>query len=103
MKHVVGRWSKAACLIVVLLLSGIAAARAQDIELDFHFLKFGLSRKAVISMLGEPEGIVESRTIAIRYYRMTWAGQDGARYNAYFFNDRLFRWKKCNAASALVC
>lgn len=103
MRHIVGLWTKSACLIVVLLLSGTASPQAQDIEVDFHFLKFGLSRKAVISMLGEPEGIAESRTIAIRYYRMTWASQDGARYNAYFFNDRLFRWKKCNSVSASVC
>lgn len=74
---------------------------AKDVEFDFHFLKFGFTRKKVIGMLGTPKASAEWHTLAIKYHRLEWVASSGERFVALFFNDRLFRWKKCSALSAL--
>lgn len=89
-----------ACLMIAALCAGGSGARAQDIDLDFHFLKFGLSRKAVVALLGTPDATAEWRTLAIKHYRLVWLSPEGGRYSASFLNDRLFRWKKCSAGLA---
>lgn len=97
MKDVMFRRLQAASIAIAALGSGVTGAAAQDIDLDFHFLKFGLSRKAVVAMLGTPDATAEWRTLAIKHYRLVWLSPEGGRYSASFFNDRLFRWKKCSA------
>lgn len=82
--------------------SGITLAQdskaAEDIELDFHFLHLGLSRKAVVNILGTPNASTESETFKISYHKLSWLGPDGKKYIASFFQDRLWRWKRCSAS-----
>src|SRR2546423_97943 len=86
--------------LVLFTLGAQFGAQAQDVELDFHFLKFGQARKAVVKLLGGPDSISESHTLAIKYHRLEWIGLKKERFVAFFLNDRLFRWKKCSAGRA---
>jgi hypothetical protein len=74
--------------------------RAKDVDLDFHFLKFGLTRKAVINIFGAPTATVEWHTLGIRYHRLEWVNSSRNRFATFFLNDRLIRWKKCTATMA---
>jgi hypothetical protein len=71
-------------------------AAAQDLDLDFRSLKLGLSREAVVNMLGNPVAEIESPTLSIKYRQLLWVDPTGRRYTASFVFDRLFRWKKCS-------
>lgn len=92
------RTSAISCVIAALLTVISDTTVAQDIALDFHFLKLGLSRKAVVKLLGKPKAETESQTLAIKYRRLTWIDPEGQKYSAAFILDRLFRWKTCSAA-----
>lgn len=84
-------------IFVALSISISSAAVAHDVELDFHFLRFGLARKEVIGMLGEPTAEVISRTFAVKRRRLTWVDNEGQKFVASFVQDRLWHWKKCSA------
>ncbi len=83
------------CVLVALAST---SATAQDLELDFHFLKLGFTRKAVIEMLGEPASQTKSTTLFVEYRRLVWIGPDGEQYVTSFVQNRLWRWKKCSAS-----
>jgi hypothetical protein len=92
------------CLTSAVLVSamfGTASAQdsapTPDIELDFKFLRLGLPRKGVISMLGTPNAQTESQTLHIKYHKLSWNTPDGQKFVAAFIHDRLWRWKKCSA------
>lgn len=86
--------------LAVTIASAVVAQEtkpAQDIELDFHFLRLGLTRKNVINMLGTPSALAESQTLAIKYQKLMWIGPEGQKYVAAFVHNRLWRWKTCSA------
>ena len=85
--------SKLVCCALVALTS--ASAEAQDLDIDFHFLKLGLTRKAVTDMLGPPTAQSKSKSLFIEYRRLIWIGPDGQKYTASFVQNRLWRWKNC--------
>jgi hypothetical protein len=72
--------------------------KVPDVELDFHFLHLGLSRKAVVSLLGKPSAQAESETLTIKYHKLMWVGSDGTNFVAAFVQDRLWRWKTCSVS-----
>jgi hypothetical protein len=93
--------SKRGTLVLVLasfLAAGAFAqeAPAPDLELDFHFLKAGLSRKAVIKMLGVPTGQTESHTLFVKHHKLMWEGSGDKKFIAAFVQDKLWRWKVCS-------
>jgi len=69
---------------------------SHDIALDFRFLRLGETRKAVIDLLGMPIAQAESRTLNVRYDRLTWIGPQGQKFVASFVFNRLWRWKTCS-------
>jgi hypothetical protein len=71
-------------------------ALAPDLELDFHFLRPGLTRKAVIKMLGMPIGQTESHTFFVKHQKLMWEDSGGKRFVAAFVQDKLWRWKVCS-------
>ena len=83
-------------LIAAMLMS--ASVWAQDLEMRFRSLKLGLTRDAVVSMLGAPHTETDSSTFSITYERLTWVGPGGRRFVASFIHDRLWRWKSCSAS-----
>jgi hypothetical protein len=87
----------ASSICIAFAISISTAAVAQDIELDFHFLRFGLPHKEVVKMLGDPAAEVISRTLAIKQRRLTWVDDEGQKFVASFIEDRLWSWKKCSA------
>lgn len=91
-------------LSMIILAGGAVAegekAPALDIELDFRFLRAGLTRKAVIGMLGTPIAQTESQTFGLKSHKLMWTGPDGQRFVASFINDRLWLWKTCSVSVA---
>jgi hypothetical protein len=91
-------------LSMILLAAGAFAEEEKapplDIELDFRFLRAGLTRKAVVEMLGTPGGQTESQTFALKFHKLMWTGPDGRRFVAAFINNRLWRWKTCSVSVA---
>jgi hypothetical protein len=88
---------------LAIVLSGVAFAQDNgtgDIELDFRFLHLGLTRKAVVNMLGTPNASTDSKTLAISYHKLMWLGPEGKKFVASFVQDRLWRWKVCSATVA---
>jgi hypothetical protein len=69
-------------------------------ELDFRFLRAGLTRKAVVGKLGAPMAQTESQTFALKSHKLMWTGPDGQRFVAAFINNRLWRWKTCSVGVA---
>jgi hypothetical protein len=96
----------AICLLGVALAMSPATVtvaeefKVRDIELDFHFLRLGLTRKTVVGMLGEPGAEAVSQTLAIKYHKLIWTGPDGQRFVAAFVQNRLWRWKRCSTGVA---
>jgi hypothetical protein len=91
-------------LSMIIMVGGAVAeeekAPTLDIELDFRFLRAGLTRKAVIAMLGIPMAQTESQTFALKSHKLMWTGPDGQRFVAAFINNRLWRWKTCSVSVA---
>jgi hypothetical protein len=89
------------CIALMVVYPGAASSQedkpTEDIELDFHFLHLGLSRKAVVKMFGTPNTSAESKTLMVSYSKLTWLGPDGKTFVAAFVQDRLWRWKTCSA------
>jgi len=86
-------------LALAISLAGVAVGQelsTHDIELDFRFLRLGLTRKAVVSMLGAPSGQVESQTFAIKYHKLMWVSPEGRKFVAAFIQNKLWRWKTCS-------
>lgn len=96
MKTTMRNLAKIGCCAAVVLIPTSAAA--QDLELDFHFLKLGLTRNTVVEMLGPPMAQSKSNTLFIEYRRLIWIGSDGQKYVASFIQNRLWRWKTCTAS-----
>lgn len=91
-------------IALAIAVAGAAIAQdskpAPDLELDFNFLRLGLTRRAVIDMLGTPDAQAQSRTLAIKYHKLMWTGPEGKKFVAAFIHDRLWRWKTCSASVA---
>jgi hypothetical protein len=88
-------------LTLAIFLSGAAVGQepgTRDIELDFRFLRLGLTREAVVSMLGAPSGQVESQTFAIKHHKLMWVTSEGQKFVAAFIQNKLWRWKTCSAS-----
>jgi hypothetical protein len=106
MKFLVFRRSRALApsllIAVTLAIATLESVHAEDnsapdVELQFRFLKVGLSRKAAIKQLGDPTTSIESRTLSIRYDKLTWLGPDGRKFVAGFVANKLVRWRTCTS------
>jgi hypothetical protein len=85
---------------LALMVPTLSAASEPDIGLNYHFLKVGLTRKAVVEMFGPAAAEMESRTIGIRQHRLTWIEPDGTKFAVFFVAQRAWRWKRCSASVA---
>jgi hypothetical protein len=99
------RLAKEKTFVSIGLLLGVALSVAsttavgQDLEANFRNMRLGLTREAVIGMLGPPNAEISSTTFNIRYERLTWVGRQ-RRFVASFIQDRMWHWQACSASVA---
>ena len=90
-----------ALAIVITTIAAAQEAKVPDIELDFRFLRLGLSRKAVINTMGAPNSQTKSQTLMIKYHRLMWTDPEGQKFVAAFVQIG-FGVGRCAAPAFLI-
>lgn len=94
-----GRSLSVGLLAVVLVSLAWSAALAEpDIELNWNFLKFGMTRAAVVKILGEPSAESKSIVVIVEHRKLFWFAD--RVFVATFVQDRLLHWKRCDRGVA---
>lgn len=93
----VHRLKSAACGLLLVVLTSVSSG-AQDLELNFEFLKVGDTRKALIDALGAPSAETRSHSLGIEHRRLIWLGSNGKKFTASLVGGRLWRWKRCTGS-----
>lgn len=84
----------AGSVIAVATWMTCAVASAQDTDTKFIRISMGLTRDAVLAILGHPDGEMNSTVLGVPYARLRW-NASARSYVVVFIVDRVVETKQC--------
>ena len=92
--------SLASAVISALLMCGTCVTlMAADLNEKFKQISFGITREAVIALMGAPDAEINSNTLGVPHAKLRWNGPQGRSYVVNLLADRVVVTKTCDAVA----
>jgi hypothetical protein len=72
---------------------------AADLNEKFKQISFGITREAVIALMGAPDAEINTNTLGVPHAKLRWNGPQGRSYVVNLIADRVVVTKMCDAVA----
>lgn len=88
----------AGAVVAPAVFLGCAVASAEDTDTKFIRISMGLTRDAVLAILGHPDAETSSTVLGVPYARLRW-NVSARAYVVVFIADRVVETKQCTGTA----
>jgi hypothetical protein len=72
---------------------------AADLNEKFKQISLGITREAVIALMGAPDAEINANTLGLPHAKLRWNGPQGRSYVVSLIGDRVIITKTCDAVA----